>query len=202
MCASCSSSSTQLYNAVTAQWIWARHRAAALIPTIRTLRETLPLTAAWCVGTSSHRQHSTWSRAEGRSRFRSNYSWHRWQPAAKRQWRSSPQRWSNYSDSDSNLFLKSRIFGFGFDNFLARILFEYSNLFPRISNIWNIFFLLILNLNWEFLGALATCWSHLRALMDKTCAWMWLSLDTFMSFLNILSQFLLSAFNFPHYVQI
>ena len=65
-----------------------------------------------------------------------------------------------------------------------------------------IFFLLILNLNWEFLGALATCWSHLRAPMDKTCAWMWLSLDTFMSFLNMLSQFLLSAFYFPHYVQI
>ena len=75
VCASCSSSSTQLYNAVTAQW------TSALIPTIRTLRETLPLTAAWCVGTSSHRQHSTWSRGSARSRFRSNYSWHRWQPA-------------------------------------------------------------------------------------------------------------------------
>ena len=109
-----------------------------------------------------------------------------------------------YSDSIRIriFFLESRIFGFGFENFLARILFEYSNLFPRISNIWNIYFLLILNLNWEFLGALATCWSHLQAPMDKTCAWMWLSLDTFMSFLNMLSQFLLSAFYFPHYVQI
>ena len=114
------------------------------------------------------------------------------------------QRWSNIFgfDSDSNIFLESRIFGFGFENFGDRIIFEYSNLFPRISNIWNIFFLLILNINWEFLGALATCWSHLRAPMDKTCAWMWLSLDTFMSFLIMLSQFLLYAFYFPHYVQI
>ena len=109
-----------------------------------------------------------------------------------------------YSDSIRIriFFLKSRIFGFGFDNFWAWILFEYSNLFPRISNIWNIFSLLILKLNWEFLGALATCWSHLRALMDKTCAWMWLSLDTFMRFLNMFSQFLLSAFYFPHFLQI
>ena len=80
-----------------------------------------------------------------------------------------------YSDSDSTnfepeyysniriFFLESRIFGFGFENFGDRIIFEYSNLFPWISNIWNIFFLLILNLNWEFLGALPTCLSHLRA---------------------------------------
>ena len=42
-----------------------------------------------------------------------------------------------YSDSIRIriFFRESRIFGFGFDNFLARILFEYSNLFPRISNI-------------------------------------------------------------------
>ena len=37
--------------------------------------------------------------------------------------------------------------------------------------------------------------------MDKTCAWMWLSLDTFRSFLNMLSQFLLSAFYFPYFVK-
>ena len=63
-------------------------------------------------------------------------------------------------------------------------------------------FPLNLNLNWEFLGALATCWSHLWAPIDKICAWMLLSHYTFMSFLDILSQFLLSAFYFPHYVQI
>ena len=91
-----------------------------------------------------------------------------------------------YSDSIRIriFFLESRIFGFGFDNFWARILFKYSNLFPWISNIWNIFFLWILNINWEFLGALPTCLSHLWAPIDKTCAWMLLSLDTFMSFLE------------------
>ena len=42
-----------------------------------------------------------------------------------------------YSDSIRIriFFLESRIFGFGFENFGDRIIFEYSNLFPRISNI-------------------------------------------------------------------
>ena len=53
-----------------------------------------------------------------------------------------------YSDSIQIriFFLESRIFEFGFDNFGDQIIFEYSNLFPRILNIWNIFFLC----NFEF----------------------------------------------------
>ena len=97
---------------------------------------------------------------------------------------------SNLEYSDSTIFEP---------NFI-RIFESFSSNLEYLKHICSL--LLILNLNWEILGALATCWSQLQALMDKTCVWMWLSLDTFMSFLNILSQFLLSAFNFPHCVQI
>ena len=97
------------------------------------------------------------------------------------------QRWSNIFgfDSDSNLFprilnIRIRIREFWRPNNIR--IFEYFS--SNLEYLKHIFFLLILNINWEFLGALPTCLSHLRAPIEKTCAWMLLSLDTFMSFLE------------------
>ena len=112
------------------------------------------------------------------------------------------QRWKNYSNSDSTLFPQILNIRIWIGHFLSPNIIRIFESFSSNLEYFKHRFPLNLNLNWELLGALATCWSHLWAPIDKTCAWMLLSHYTFMSFLDILSQFLLSAFYFPHYVQI
>ena len=82
-----------------------------------------------------------------------------------------------YSDSIRIriFFLESWIFGFGFENFGERILFEYSNLFSRISNIWNIFFLLILNLSWELEPILICSFHFGTVIFTSFCAYYWIN---------------------------
>ena len=83
------------------------------------------------------------------------------------------QRWTNYSDS--KLFSESRIFEFGLDYFRAQMLFKYSNLFPRISNIWNIFFILILNLSWELEPILICSFLFGTVIFTSFCAYYWIN---------------------------
>ena len=102
------------------------------------------------------------------------------------QWLDLEQRWSNIFgfDLDSNLLpqisnIQIRIRQFLSPN-IIRIFESFSSNLEYLKHIFPINFEYKLGI----LGALPTCLSHLRAPIDKTCAWMLLSLDTFMSFLE------------------
>ena len=88
------------------------------------------------------------------------------------------QRWSNIFgfDSDLNLFPRISNIQIRIRQFLSPNIIRIFESFSSNLEYFKHRFPLNLNLNWEFLGALATFWSHLWAPIDKTCAWMWPSL--------------------------